>query len=97
MISLPPGGRYDQDRVDQYSECHIVADMIKIMTKTNMIRMPPNGRYDQDQDNQNATRCSGGRYPGIVIEWIFYWIESSQIKIFESIFELNFLGKKIIE
>ena len=56
MISLPPGGRYDRDQDDQNSECHIVADMIKIMTKTNMIRMPPNGRYDQDQDDQNATR-----------------------------------------
>ena len=32
-----------------------------------------------------------------LIEWIFYWIESSQIKNFESIFELNFPGKKIIE
>ena len=40
---------------------------------------------------------SGVRYPGFLIEWIFYWIESRQIKIFESIFELNFLGKKIIE
>ena len=40
---------------------------------------------------------SGGRYPGFLIEWIFYWIESSQIKNFESIFELNFPGKKIIE
>ena len=56
MISLPPGGRYDRDHDDQNSECHIVADMIKIMTKTNMIRMPPNDRYDQDQDDQNATR-----------------------------------------
>ena len=41
--------------------------------------------------------ASGGRYPGFLIEWTFYLIESSQIKIFESIFELNFLGKKIIE
>ena len=40
---------------------------------------------------------SGVRYPGFLIEWIFYWIESSQIKIFESIFELNFPGKKVIE
>ena len=31
------------------------------------------------------------------MEWIFYWIESKQIKIFESIFELNFPGKKMIE
>ena len=37
------------------------------------------------------------RYHGFLIEWIFYWIESSQIKIFESIFELNFPGKQIIE
>ena len=41
--------------------------------------------------------CSGVRYPGFLIEWIFYWIESSQIKNFKSIFELNFPGKKIIE
>ena len=40
---------------------------------------------------------SGGRFPGFQIEWIFYWIESSQIKNFESIFELNFPEKKIIE
>ena len=40
---------------------------------------------------------SGVRYHGFLIEWIFYWIESSQIKIFESIFELNFPGKQIIE
>ena len=26
---------------------------------------------------------SGERYPGFLIEWIFYWIESSQIKNFE--------------
>ena len=42
-------------------------------------------------------QTSGGRYPGFLIEWISYWIESSQIKIFESIFELNFPGKQIIE
>ena len=35
--------------------------------------------------------------PWFLIEWIFYWIESSPIEIFESIFELNFPGKKIIE
>ena len=40
---------------------------------------------------------SGGRYPGFLIEWIFCWIESSKIKNFESIFELIFPGKKIIE
>ena len=40
---------------------------------------------------------SGGQYHGFLIEWIIYWIESSQIKNFESIFELNFPGKKIIE
>ena len=44
-----------------------------------------------------AQSGSGVRYPGFIIEWIFYWIESSQIKNFESIFELNFPGKKIIE
>ena len=44
-----------------------------------------------------STHASGVRYSDFLIEWIFYWIESSQIKIFESIFELNFLGKKIIE
>ena len=38
---------------------------------------------------------SGGQYPGSLIEWIFYWVESSQIKNFESIFELNFPGKNI--
>ena len=37
---------------------------------------------------------SGGRYPGFLIEWIFYWIWSNQIKNFEYIFELNFPGKK---
>ena len=37
---------------------------------------------------------SGLRYPGFLIEWIFCWIESSQI---ESIFELNFPRKKFIE
>ena len=40
---------------------------------------------------------SGGRYPGFLIKWIFYWIESSQIEMFESIFELNFPGKNIFE
>ena len=40
---------------------------------------------------------SGVRYPGFLIEWIFCWIEPSQIQNFESIFELNFPGKKIIE
>ena len=30
-----------------------------------------------------AMGISGVRYPGFVIEWIFYWIESSQIKNFE--------------
>jgi hypothetical protein len=34
---------------------------------------------------------SGVRYPGFLIEWIFYWIESSQIKKFESIFELKII------
>ena len=29
---------------------------------------------------------SGVRYPVFLIEWIFYWIESRQIKIFETIF-----------
>ena len=28
-------------------------------------------------------QSSGERYPGFLIEWIFYWIESSQIKNFE--------------
>ena len=37
--------------------------------------------------------ASGERYPCFLIEWIFYWIESSQIKNVEKIFELNFLGK----
>ena len=53
-----------------------------------------------NEDMNRFTRmvqCSGVRYPGFLIEWIFYWIESSQIKNFESIFELNFPGKKIIE
>ena len=45
-----------------------------------------------------GTPCvSGVWYPGFLIEWIFYWIESSQIKNFESIFELNIPEKKIIE
>ena len=44
-----------------------------------------------------ASYSSGVRYPGFLIEWIFYWIESSQIKIFESFFELNILRKRIIE
>ena len=48
-------------------------------------------------EGRHALGSSGGRYPGFRIEWIFYWIESSQIKIFESNFELNFPGKKIIE
>ena len=39
---------------------------------------------------------SGERYPGFLIDWIFYWIESSQIKNFESIFELNNPGKNYI-
>ena len=30
-----------------------------------------------------APKSSGERYPGFLIEWIFYWIESSQIKNFE--------------
>ena len=46
---------------------------------------------------QESPSVSGVQYPGFLIEWIFYWIESSQIKNFESIFELNFPGKKIIE
>ena len=46
---------------------------------------------DGDEDNR------GDGDHGFLIEWIFYWIESSQIKIFESIFELNFPGKKFIE
>ena len=40
-------------------------------------------------DGQKYSPCpgfSGGRYPGFLIEWILYWIESSQIKIIESIF-----------
>ena len=45
----------------------------------------------------SSSKPSGGRYPGFLIEWIFYWIESSQIKNFESIYELNFPGKKLIE
>ena len=44
-----------------------------------------------------SIHSSGVRYPGFLIEWILCWIESSQIKNFESIFELNFPGKKIIE
>ena len=36
---------------------------------------------------------SGLQYPGFLIEWIFCWIESSKIQIFE----LNFLGKKLID
>ena len=39
---------------------------------------------------------SGLRYPGFLIECIFGRIESSQIQIFESIFELNFPGKKVM-
>ena len=45
----------------------------------------------------HSNHGSGVQYPGFLIEWIFYWIESSQNKNFESIFELNFPGKKIIE
>ena len=37
---------------------------------------------------------SGGRYPGFLIEWIFYWIESSQIKSFWINFLIEFSGKK---
>ena len=40
---------------------------------------------------------SGLRYPGFLVEWIFCWIESSQFQIFESFFDLNFPGKKMIE
>ena len=32
---------------------------------------------------------SGVRFPGFLIEWLFCWIEWTQIQIFESIFELN--------
>ena len=56
--------------------------------------------WHKNGTSQNVTvkvSNSGGRYHGFLIEWIFYWIESSQIKIFESIFELNFPGKQIIE
>ena len=37
---------------------------------------------------------SGGRYPDFLIEWIYYWTELKKIKIFESILEVNLLGKK---
>ena len=53
--------------------------------------------HEPDVDDYHEQDDSGGRYSGFLIEWIFYWIESGQIKIFESIFELNFLWKKIIE
>ena len=45
----------------------------------------------------NPLNASGVQYPGFLIEWIFYWIESSKIKKLELIFELNFPGKGIIE
>ena len=54
-------------------------------------------KWIQAHEMNTCAGNSGGRYPGFLIEWIFYWIESSQIKNFEWIFELNFLGKKIIE
>ena len=38
-------------------------------------------RNQEDQKNSSGNQGSGGRYPGFLIEWIFYWIESSQIKI----------------
>ena len=34
-------------------------------------------------ENEHSSPNSGGRYPGFLIEWISYWIESSQTKIFE--------------
>ena len=40
--------------------------------------------------------CRGGRYLGFLIEWIFCWIEYSQIQIFGSIFELNFPEKRLL-
>ena len=39
-----------------------------------------NGFYKVDQFWVDS---SGVRYPGFLFEWIFYWIESSQIKNFE--------------
>ena len=37
--------------------------------------------------------ASGGRYSGFLIEWIFYWIESSQIKILNQFFSWIFREK----
>ena len=46
----------------------------------------------------HAGSSSGGRYLGILIEWIFCWIEYIQIQSFESILEKEkFSGKKMIK
>ena len=44
----------------------------------------------------STPRNSGDQYAGFLFEWIFNWIESSQIKNFESILWLNYPGKRLL-
>ena len=57
-------------------------------------------QWTPDQAQQTDWALQGSRLWYLVVAHtlvISYWIESSQIKIFESFFELNFPGKQIIE
>ena len=53
--------------------------------------------WTQNSEKIQVTLSRGGQNLGFLIEWIFCWIEYSQIQIFESIFELNFPDKKVID
>ena len=57
------------------------------------VALPCSSKSSVRSTCQKTPSCSGFRYPGFLIEWIFCWIELSQIEIFKSIFELNFPGK----
>ena len=45
----------------------------------------------------SSKTARGGKYPGLLIEWIFRWIEYRQIQILNQFLNWTFAKKKIIE
>ena len=45
----------------------------------------------------SSKTARGGKYPGLLIEWIFRWIEYRQIQILNQFLNWTFAKKKILE
>ena len=45
----------------------------------------------------SSKTAKGGKYPGLLIEWIFRWIEYRQIQILNQFLNWTFAKKKILE